>query len=177
MEYDANLIRQILLGRRDLFEQIVLKYQNLIFTVCINIVKNTHDAENLAQETFLTAYSSLSGYRGDNLKSWLCRIAVNKSIDYKRKHSRFVVEEFKESTEQAKDSVEEAYERKERKERLDHILSALPDKYTSVIKAFYYNQLTVKEISRHMELPERTVETRLYRAKKLIKERWGEDGT
>ena len=177
MENDANLIRQILLGRRDLFEQIVLEYQNLIFTVCLSIVKNSHDAENMAQETFLTAYDSLSGFSGGNFKSWLCRIAVNKSIDLKRKQSRFVFEELTENAEQAKESVQEAYERQEQKERLEQILFALPDKYTSVIKAFYYNQLTVKEISQHMELPERTVEPRLYRAKKLIKERWGEDGT
>jgi RNA polymerase sigma-70 factor (ECF subfamily) len=177
MEHDENLIQQILLGRRDLFEQIVLKYQNLVYSICINITKNTHDAENVAQETFLTAYSSLTGFRGGSFKSWICRIAVNKSIDFKRSHSRYVFEEFMETMEQAGESAEEEYERVERKERLEHILSVLPEKYASVIKAFYYNQLSVKEISRHMELAERTVETRLYRAKKLIKERWGEDGT
>ena len=177
MEHDVNLVRQILLGRRELFEQIVLEYQNLVFTVCLNIVRNVSDAENMAQETFLTAYSSLSAYRGGNFKSWLCRIAVNKSIDYRRKHSRFVIETPEVSAERVGESVEEVFERMERRERLEHILAALPDKYTSVIKAFYYSQLPVKEIARHMELPERTVETRLYRAKKLIRERWGEDGT
>jgi len=176
MEHEPDLIRQILLGRRELFEQIVLEYQNLVFTVCLSIVKKPHDAENIAQETFLTAYSSLSDFRGGNLKSWLCRIAANKSIDFKRKQSRFVFESFEESAQRAGESAEEAFMQKERRERLEHILSALPDKYASVIKAFYYSQLTVKEIARRMELPERTVETRLYRAKKLIRERWGEDG-
>ena len=177
MEHEADLIRQILLGRPELFEQIVLKYQNLVFTVCLNIVKNTYDAENMAQETFLTAYRSLSDFRGGHLKSWLCRIAANKSIDCKRKQSRFVFEGFEESREQAGTSVEEAVEGKERTERLEHILSALPGKYAAIIEAFYYSQLTVKEIARRMKLPERTVETRLYRAKKLIRDRWGENGT
>ena len=177
MEYEDNLIKQILLGRRELFEQIVLEYQNLVFSVCLNIVRNAHDAENMAQETFLTAYSSLSEFRGGNLKSWLCRIAVNKSIDCKRKQSKFIVEDFDESTAQTGESIEDAFERKEQKERLEHILSALPGKYASVIKLFYYSQLTVKEISRHMELPERTVETQLYRAKKLVRERWGDYGS
>jgi RNA polymerase sigma-70 factor (ECF subfamily) len=175
MEHDANLIRQILLGHRDLFERLVLQYQNLIFTVCLNIVKDTHDAENMAQETFLTAYSSLSDFRGDNFKSWLCRIAVNKSIDCKRKQTRFVFEELNESAGQAGESAEEIFIRNERRQKLEHILSALPEKYISIVKGFYYSQLTVKEISRRMGLPERTVETRLYRAKKLIRERWGDD--
>ncbi|MCL1852476.1 MAG: RNA polymerase sigma factor [Peptococcaceae bacterium] len=177
MEYDIGFVRQILLGRRDLFELIVLEYQNLVFTVCLNIVKNKSDAENMAQETFLTAYRSLSDFRGGNFKSWLCRIAVNKSIDCRRRQSRFVVEELRDSVEQDGDSVEEVFERKERGEKLEHILAALPDRYTAVVRAFYYSQLPVKEIARRMELPERTVETRLYRAKKLIRERWGEDGS
>jgi len=178
MNHDEDLVRQILLGRIDLFEQIVLEYQNLVFSVCLHIVKRQHDAENMAQETFLTAFSSLSGFRGGNLKSWLCRIAANKSIDYKRRDSRFIFEGLDESmgqAEQAGEPIEEILERKERKEKLDRILDALPDKYGPIIKAFYYSQLSVKEIARRMELPERTVETRLYRAKKLIRERWDED--
>ena len=173
---EADTIRQILLGRHELFEQIVLEYQDLVFSICLNIVKNTCDAENMAQETFLTAYRSLSDFRGGNLKSWICRIAANKSIDCKRKQSRFAFEGLDESADQVGESVEEAFERMERKDRISNILSALPDKYASVIKAFFYNRFTVKEIARHMELPERTVETRLYRAKKLIRERWDEDG-
>jgi RNA polymerase sigma-70 factor (ECF subfamily) len=175
MEIDAGIIRQILLGNRDLFEQIIIKYQNLVYTVCLNIVENPHDAENMAQETFLTAYSSLAGFRGENLKAWLCRIAANKSIDCKRKRSRFAMDEFIDSVELAGESAEDTLIRTERIERLEHILAVLPEKYIHVVRAFYYNRLTVKEISRWLELPERTVETRLYRAKRLIRERWGDD--
>ena len=177
MENEDRLIRQILLGHSELFESIVLEYQNLVFSVCLSIVINTHEAENMAQETFLTAYKSLSDFRGGSLKSWLCRIAVNKAIDCKRKQSRFVFSEFEESTEQVKTGVEESFERKECNERMRHIVSGLPTGYASVIKAFYYDCLTVKEIARRMELPERTIETRLYRAKKLIRERWSNDRT
>jgi RNA polymerase sigma factor (sigma-70 family) len=156
------------------FEQIVLEYQNLVYTVCLNIVKDRGDAENMAQETFLAAYNSLPGYRGGSLKSWLCRIAVNKSIDYKRKQSLYILEELDGSEAHTGESVEQGYERLERAERLERILSELPEKYAEVIRAFYYIRLTVKEISMRLKLPERTVETRLYRAKKLIRERWGE---
>ena len=177
MEHETDLIRQILLGRNELFEQIVLEYQDLVYTVCLNIVRNAHDAENTAQDTFLTAYCSLADYRGGNFKSWLCRIAANKAIDLRRKQSRFIFEDITllEEAAQDKESVEMAYERKEREEKIGHILSKLPNKYASVIKAFYYNQLTVKEIAWQLELPERTVETQLYRAKKMIRERWDED--
>ncbi|MCL2084777.1 MAG: sigma-70 family RNA polymerase sigma factor [Oscillospiraceae bacterium] len=175
---EQSLIQSILLGKSELFEQIVLEYQDLVFTVCLNIIRNRHDAENIAQETFISAYCSLSQFRGGNLKSWLCRIAVNKSIDFKRRDSKLELagREPDESGPPAADTVEELFERKERKERLEKILSDIPDKYSSVVKAFYYGRLPVKAIARRLELPEKTVETRLYRARKIIKERWGEDG-
>jgi RNA polymerase sigma-70 factor (ECF subfamily) len=171
-----GLIRQILEGNSALFEQIVLEYQNLVFTVCLNIVQNEHDAENMAQETFLSAYCSLRDFHGGNIKSWLCRIAVNKSIDFKRKQSKMSFEDFAETLAHAGSGVEEQFMQTERKERLRKILSLIPRKYSSVIQAFYFNGLQVKEIAGQMQLPEKTVETRLYRARKIIKERWGEDG-
>jgi RNA polymerase sigma-70 factor (ECF subfamily) len=176
MEHE-DLIRQILLGHTELFEQIVLEYQNLVYTVCLNIVKNTHDAENAAQETFLTAFQSLSAFKGSDSKSfkpWICRIATNKSIDYIRKQSRISLVDFSEYdfVETETESLEQAFERKETRENLKQVLSELPDKYSEVIRAFYYNEHSVKEIARALELPVRTVETRLYRAKKLIRERF-----
>ena len=176
MVHEADVIQKVLSGRREMFEQIVLEYQNLVFTVCFNIVKDHGEAENMAQETFLTAFRSLSHYRGGNFKAWLCRIAVNKSTDSIRKQSRYILEELDESQRDTGQSVEEAYDRKELLEKLEHILSALPKKYGQVTKAFYYGQYSLKEIAARLELPERTVETRLYRAKKLILERWGNDG-
>jgi RNA polymerase sigma factor (sigma-70 family) len=178
MEHEYDLIRQIILGNSELFEQIVLEYQNLIFTICFNIVNNYNDAENIAQETFLTAFRSLPDYHGGSFKSWICRIAANKAIDFKRKHAKLIYEDFEsyEAKTPNGDSLEEKYEQKERKEKVDNILSVIPVKYTLVIKAFYYDQLTVKEIARQMKLPEKTVATRLYRGKKIIRERWGNDG-
>ena len=166
----------------EMFEQIVLKYQNLVYTVCFNILKNPHDAENTAQETFLSAYFDISQNSKNiqNLKSWLCKIAVNKSIDYKRKSYKVIKNE--ESFElfefEIKDnaSVENQTEQKERQEKLNAIISNIPEKYANAVKAFYYEQMSVKEIAKYYKLPEKTVETHLYRAKKLIKERWGENG-
>lgn len=184
MENEYDLILQIISGKSDLFEQIVLKYQNLIYTVCFNIVKNAPDAEDMAQETFMSAYYSLSGFRGGEnprggeLKSWLCRIAANKSIDFKRKQAKLLTtSEFEMNVTDSLDSVYILLEKKETKERLDNILSVIPEKYSSVVREFYYNQLPVKEIARLMAVPEKTIETQLYRAKKLIRERWGENDT
>jgi RNA polymerase sigma factor (sigma-70 family) len=179
MENEHVLIRQILLGESELFEHIVLHYQNLVFTVCFNIVQNEHDAENMAQEAFLTAYCSLANYHGGNFKSWLCKIAANKSIDFKRRSTKLNYEDYTlyEQRAQSEDDIEELLVQNERQEKLRELLSAIPEKYSTVIEAFYYQQLPVKEIARRMGLPQKTVETRLYRGKKILKERWGGDET
>ena len=152
------------------FEQIVLEYQDLIYTVCLNILKNPHDAENAAQETFLSAFISSKQNGGiDNVKAWLCRIAVNKSIDFKRKNSKAVHVELSESI-----AAEDKTAQKELREKLNEVISGIPEKYANAVKAFYFERMSVKEIAGHYKLPEKTVETRLYRAKKLMKEKWHE---
>ena len=180
MEHEHSLIKEILLGDKNLFEQLVLKYQNLVFTVCLNIVDNEHDAENMAQESFLAAYCALSDFHGSNFKSWLCKIAVNKSIDFKRKQSKVDIVDYtieESDLMDGGDSVEDILIQSERMEKMESVLSGISAKYRVVVEAFYYDRLSVKEISQRLELPEKTVETQLYRARQIIKERWGTDGT
>ena len=64
------------------FEAIVKQYEKLVFTVCYQLVKDYHEAQNLTQETFLSAYKHIDSYHGDNYKPWLVRIAANKAKDY-----------------------------------------------------------------------------------------------
>ena len=66
-------------------------YQNLVFSVCYKVTRDYFAAEDLAQETFLSAYKNLDGFEGGNEKAWLCRIATNKGIDYLRGSGRRAV--------------------------------------------------------------------------------------
>ena len=66
-------------------------YQNLVFSVCYKVTRDYFAAEDLAQETFLSAYKNLDRFEGGNEKAWLCRIATNKSIDYLRGAGRRAV--------------------------------------------------------------------------------------
>jgi len=175
VENEYDVVRQIVDSKSEAFEQIVFEYQNLVFTICLNIAGSSADAENLAQETFLSAYRSLQSFNGANFKSWLCRIAVNKSIDFKRKQSKILFVDDALPELHSQDDAQKILEQKEEKEKLTQILKDIPDKYSFVVKAFYYDGLKVKEIARQIKKSERTVETRLYRAKRLIKRRWGED--
>ena len=66
------------------------QYQNLIFSICLKLTGDYFIAEDLTQETFISAYHHLDKTRPGEEKAWLCRIASNKSIDYVRKVERKV---------------------------------------------------------------------------------------
>lgn len=73
------------------FTQMVHKYQNLVFSICVKMTGDYFAAEDLTQETFLSAYQHKEEFDGKNEKAWLCRIASNKCIDYSRQAARRMV--------------------------------------------------------------------------------------
>lgn len=73
------------------FTQMVHKYQNLVFSICVKMTGDYFAAEDLTQETFLSAYRHKEEFDGKNEKAWLCRIASNKCIDYSRQAARRMV--------------------------------------------------------------------------------------
>lgn len=69
-------------------ESMVRQYQNLIYSVCFKMVGDYFDAQDLTQETFLSAYRSLAFFDGTNERAWLCKIATNKCLDYLKNTGR-----------------------------------------------------------------------------------------
>lgn len=75
---DEDLIRLFQEGTESAFDEIVLRYQDSIFGLCVRVIRNAEDAEDVAQETFVRAFKALASFRGDSsLSTWLYRIAIN----------------------------------------------------------------------------------------------------
>ena len=72
----------------EVLERLIRQYQNLIYSICYRLTGDYFDAEDLAQDTFLSAYKNLSRFDGANERAWLCRIATNKCIDYLKRAGR-----------------------------------------------------------------------------------------
>ena len=74
------------------FRSIIEKYEKLIFTICFQFVKDYQEAQNLTQETFISAYTHIDSCNIETIKPWLSRIATNKAKDYlKSAYNRRVV--------------------------------------------------------------------------------------
>lgn len=86
---EAALVLQLKEGHESAFKELVKLYQDKVYNTCLGFVKNTEDADDLAQEVFIEIYNSIGTFREDaRLSTWIYRIAVNKSLEYIRKMKR-----------------------------------------------------------------------------------------
>lgn len=86
MPDEADIVKSVLKGDINKFSIIVEKYEFYVFKIAYNIIKNRSAAEDVVQETFITAYNKLSTYRNEyKFSTWFFKIARNKSIDFIRK--------------------------------------------------------------------------------------------
>ncbi len=85
---EETLIQQAQKGDIVAFNRLVVQYQEMVFNVAYRIMGDPAVAEDVAQETFITAYQSLSTFRGGSFKSWLIRVATNRCYDELRRRKR-----------------------------------------------------------------------------------------
>lgn len=181
MEPDELLIRRIINGDKEAFRHIVESYRVFVYTICYNVIRDHHEAENLAQETFIKSYNSLSQYHLGSFKNWIARIAVNTAIDLKRrlnaqKEVKIIsIDNIGDIADNNRSDIIDDLVEKEKKSRISLMCGELPKKYGDVLKKYYIESKSYQEIAKEEGISIRTVETRLYRAKKLFKRRWSED--
>lgn len=183
MERERLLIKESIEGSEKAFAGIVNIYRNYVFAIILNFVKDYGEAENVAQEVFLQIYTSLPAYDNDNFKAWIGKIAANKSIDWIRKRKARFHEEILENTADLADSTipdkgnnpEIFLVDKERREILMRALSNLPEIYRTAVEKFYFQEKSYEIIAKEENVPVKTIASRLYRAKILLKEKWREE--
>lgn len=160
------------MNKNQVFQTLVKKYQSSIYSMAYHYTRDHGLAEDLSQEIFMKAFKNLHRFNGKSkISTWLYRIGVNSCIDWSRKQKN-VVYLADEGTEILGEelSVEETVLADESKKQLHDIVASLPEIYRVVIMLYHFQNLTYKEISIVLDLPEKTIETRLYRARRKIKE-------
>lgn len=161
------------------FSQFVTKYEKLVFTICYQFVKDYQEAQNLSQETFLSAYRHIDNYQGDNYKPWIARIATNKAKDFLGSaYSRRVVLASADNNDE--DNLlafpmvdtdplpDEAYISKESTNRVEEVIRSLREPYRQVCILYFLEEKSTEEISLALGRPKKTVDTQLYRAKGIL---------
>lgn len=161
-------------------ENIIYAYGNDLYSFCCSVTRNTQEAEELYQDTFLKLYEMKETlFFRKNPKSFLMSVSVNLYRNYKRKRSirqnivgtECSLEETVFNLPARERLTEEQILLQEKCQILRSEVKRLPDKYKIPILLFYMEELSLKEICQVLKLPEGTVKSRIYRAKKILKER------
>ncbi len=154
------------------------QYQNLIYSICYRLTGDYFEAEDLTQDTFLSAYKSLSAFDGKNERAWLCRIATNKCLDYlKRAGRRSIPTEdlFFAAVPSDADTPERSALDIAVKEELKQRCEALKPLYRDVALDYFYYELDISQIAEKTGRSIKTLQTQIYRAKAMLRKQYGKE--
>ncbi len=158
------------------FDEFVHEHEQDVYTYLLRMIGNKEDAADLTQDALLQAFNTWSqvdpGSEGGFLK-WTYRIAKNKYIDFRRKKRPRGAED--EELERAEDqkyiAPEDIYENRVTGMAVREAILSLPDNYREVLILRYQSALSYEQISEILGKPLTTVETRIHRAKKLLRKK------
>lgn len=172
---DIFYIEQILKGNSDAFEFVVNHHKDHVFNLAFRICGNREDAEEIAQDSFLKAYRSLSGFKmKSSFSTWLYRIVYNTAISFIRmkRKGTLSLEDFPADAcdfHAVSDSEVEA-DREYRNSLLNFALQKISEEERALISLFYYEELSNDEISSVTALPKSTIKVKLFRARQKMLE-------
>ena len=162
----------------DKFAIYIKQYERLIITICLSFTKNYFDAEDMAQQTFLSAYKNYSKFEGENFKAWLTTIAANKCRDFLKNNARTnysLSNEEYECLEEEGDTPEDALIGKNSIEKIHSLCRKLKEPYKTVALNYFCENIKLSDMAKETGQSLKTLQTHLYRSKKLLKILWKEE--
>lgn len=177
---DQILVERSLQGEQQAFEQLVKRYQKSIYNLAYRMTGSREDAEDLAQETFLRAYVKLETFQvGRRFSPWLFRIASNLCINWRNRQKQRELsldslgEDKKEQLLFPDTSADPLFqiEQNQLQTLLQQEILALPVRYRLVFTLRYLEDHSCREIAEILDMPEGTVKTYLFRARRILKEK------
>ena len=174
MDPDRALVEAAAGGSREAFDELVRRHQAAMITLVRVLTGGRGDADDLAQEAFVRAWRSLSGFRGEStFRTWLHRVAINVVRSSQAKDGR-LRRLFAHGSDDDRpfdppapdESIESTVARRQAVERA---LATLPDELRVPVMLRDVQGLDYKEIAALLDLPMGTVESRIFRARQRLK--------
>ena len=161
------------INSKDNFIAFVKQYQNLVFSICLKLTGDYFAAEDLTQETFLSAYQHQEEFDGKNEKAWICRIASNKCIDYQKAAARRMIPTMQEDLpEVAMVDENEPLQmvlNQEIMQEFGNYCSVLSPPYNEIARLYFLEGKSAKDIAEQFGINVHTVQTQIYRAREKLK--------
>ena len=165
--YYINLVKG---GQSNAFSYIVEKYQDIVFSIALKVLRNRDDAEEMAQESFIKAYKSIHSFKGNaKFSTWLYRITYNTCISEIRKRKmHFSSTEEIEIRDETQEINLDGIPEENRAKAIKEAMNQLPEDEYTLILLYYFEEQSVEEISKVTGLSESNTKVKLFRARKKL---------
>jgi RNA polymerase sigma-70 factor (ECF subfamily) len=173
-------IKKATSGDVQAFAKLVESHQNLIFTLCMRMLKRREDAEEVAQDTFVRAYKSLKKFKGNSkFSTWLYTIAYRLCLNRLEKSGRqpniAPLEQKHHITPAQGKNSQELMEVKERRAIVQSHIQSLSSEDAALIGFYYFDEMSIKEIAKLTKMSPGNVKVRIHRSRKQLRERMTAD--
>ena len=170
---DKTIVTNILNGNIQAFAIVVKNTEKLVCQIVRKMTSNVDGQKDLVQDIYLKVYQNLSSFQfKSKLSTWIANVAFNTTINYlqKRKITIIGIEKRMEDQFTASDNPALETIKTEGVEILNAAVAKLPPLYQTLITLYHMEELSNKEISEITNLPEGTIKSYLYRARKILKD-------
>jgi RNA polymerase sigma-70 factor (ECF subfamily) len=170
--FEGRAIEAVRKGDAGSYDYLVSKYSKRVVSIAWGIVRNAHDAEDLAQEAFVKAFQRIDRFKeGEPFGPWIYRIVTNLALDVVKHRSRFRHEELTDAQPAARrDNAELGAVTNELSTRIDTAIQSLPEHQRVVARLYLVEQFDHAEIAMMMNLSEGTIRSHLSLARKKLKD-------
>jgi RNA polymerase sigma-70 factor (ECF subfamily) len=160
-------------GDHEAFGELIEMYEDLVFTIVRRRVRDNFAVNDVTQDVFLRAFRKI-GQLGDpaKFKSWICQIAVRLSINYAVRTKEFEGRDYFNPAGEEKDPAGGMIA-EETAQQVRRAIKKLGRIYREAIVAFYFDELSIKEMGEKFKVPEGTAKRRLYQGRKMLHEALG----
>lgn len=168
-ETDAFLIRRIAAGDKQALAALYRAYERSVYRFIASRLNDPHEAADILHEVFLDVWRVAGSFEGrSQVRTWIFGIAYRKVIDAHRKRGRVDLTDEVPETGETEDSAEAGFIAGEEAGHLRHCLDRLSDDHRSAISLAFYEDMTCAQIAEVAGVPEGTIKSRLFHARKLL---------
>ena len=170
---DQQLIEAIQNGDTKAYTQLVHRYKDLVFTLAIRMLKHREEAEEVAQDTFIKVFKSLSKFKGDSkFSTWIYKVTYNTCLDRIKKNKKHLndvaIDEFTFNKIETIDNALDNLIKEEKNALIKNCINKLPEDSCALLTLFYFDELSLEEISKIINIEANTIKVKLFRARKKL---------
>ncbi len=178
---EKKLIELSVGGDIEAFETLIQSHQKKVYNIALRMTKNPDDAQELSQDAFVRAFTSISKFRGDSkFSTWMYRITVNVCTDFLRKRNKTISLSIEQGAAVGEDErplqieedgpgPSELSEKKQLKELVRDAMDSLSDEHREVLVLRDLMDMPYKDIANTLNVNEGTIKSRINRARESLK--------